>query len=205
MVKIALQGGSNLPGIKPKNPGEIAPTFLKNVWESPTAHSNETPWDSFSPLATSLARKILTEQMVMRKKKCNTDTTNRLTLYHIVYINIVYMLYVVYMLYNASRMIPNPGALEHFYPDTYWVDIHLLPAWSKSLGSFCKDLQDWPEDLEIPLWIKIIMRSTQLWGASLTRMEPFTCVNRIQVFSISIWCRIKLHSFHNASPNHSNF
>lgn len=86
------------------------------------------------------------------------------------------------MLYNVSRMIPNPGALEHFYPDTYWVDIHLLPAWSKSLGSFCKDLQDWPEDLEIPLWIKIIMRSTQLCGVSVTRMEPFTCVNQIQVF-----------------------
>jgi len=82
LVKIALQGGSNLPGKKNK-PGEIAPTFLKNVWESPTAHSNETPWDSFSPLATSLARKSFTEQMVMRhiklrwiKKTCTLQGIN---------------------------------------------------------------------------------------------------------------------------------
>lgn len=55
------------------------------------------------------------------------------------------------------------------------------------------------------------MRPTQLLGVSFGEgacekgWSHSLVSTGSRFFSISIWCRIKLHSFHNASPNHSNF
>ena len=152
--------------------------FFSHVWNPNCAQQ----WNSVGPIilasgdqpgAMNLHWGNVDEkyQVEMEKKKCNMYTVynkhNYTIYYSILYIYCVHIVYTAYCIYIYDPDPRCPGTYRfHYITDTCWVDIHLLPvsAWSKSLGSFCKDFQDWPGDLEIPCGSRSNDEISQFWG-----------------------------------------